>query len=527
MRKEFVSYEATGKFSRIVLDYLNADNKLEPYYRVSPDLDGCIKIAAERQFSAESRQVLTEVLTGQYDGLAKSEMLEKNLSALEDSNTFTVTTGHQLNLFTGPLFFIYKIAGCINLANQLNKADAGKHYVPIYWMASEDHDFEEINHTWVRGNRLAWDNKSGGPVGEMSPAHVEPVIKELEGILGDRDEAKALVDLFRKSYSQSSLAAAIRFLVNELFGSHGVVVLDANDARLKRLAENVFRDELSTQSAHRIISETNKGLGENYEVAINPRDLNLFVISENSRKRLTVDGGEIQEVDGDTSYPPDAVDQLLGDDIGKLSPNVVLRPVYQECILPNVAYIGGGAEVGYWLQLKELFAHHGVSYPALFLRNSVKLLGAGDVKKMSKLDLSAQDLFHSLDELKKKFVLSHGENIGLEDSYAKQESLFEQIAEVAVGIDPTMKGKVDAEKTRSLKGLKDLENALIKAEKRKQSTSMEQLERLYNRVWPDSVLQERHDNFSAWYLEAGPSFLDELIEHLDPCDRRFAIISLG
>ncbi len=213
-------------------------------------------------------------------------MTSGNIQLLKDANTFTITTGHQLNLFTGPLYFIYKIASTINLCKQLKNEFPDHNFVPIYWMATEDHDFEEINYFNFKGKKVKWNKESFGPVGRLSTEGLQEVFELFSDELGIGSNADYLRNLFIKSYLEHEhLADATRFLANELFKTEGLVIVDGDSKPLKKLFIPYVKKELLEQNSLKNVMETNEQL-KDYFVQVNPREINLFYIEDNLRERI-------------------------------------------------------------------------------------------------------------------------------------------------------------------------------------------------------------------------------------------------
>ena len=196
-------------------------------------------------FQIQSRIVLAESLKKQYKNIETSEASLKNIESLKSTNTFTITTGHQLNLFTGPLYFLYKIVSTINLSNQLKEHYPDYNFVPIYWMATEDHDFEEINYFNFKGKKVHWNKDANGAVGELTTQGLEAVFNSFSLEIGNTKNPDYLKKLFKDAYlSHDNLTDATRFLANELFKNYGLVIIDGNDFDLKTQFIPFMKDEL-------------------------------------------------------------------------------------------------------------------------------------------------------------------------------------------------------------------------------------------------------------------------------------------
>ncbi|MEQ3690647.1 MAG: bacillithiol biosynthesis BshC, partial [Flavobacterium sp.] len=170
MPNDCVTYQKSGCFSNLIVDYLNQKEKLQPLYNRFPTLENFKLQIAEKNksFSLDKREILVSTLEEQYKNIKASDKTIFNIGLLRKEKTFTVTTGHQLNLFTGPLYFLYKIVSVINLTKELKEKYPECDFVPIYWMATEDHDFEEINYFNFNNKKIKWNKESKGPVGRLS-----------------------------------------------------------------------------------------------------------------------------------------------------------------------------------------------------------------------------------------------------------------------------------------------------------------------------------------------------------------------
>ncbi len=529
---ECISFRASGYFSELICDYLDQKPGLRDFYHRFPSLENFAAQIEEKQtsFKSETRQILVESLLRQYarlnDRSLSAEASLANIRLLKEENTFSVTTGHQLNIFTGPLYFLYKIVSTIKLAKQLNAEYSDKQFVPVYWMATEDHDFDEINFINLYGGRLRWEQNGGGPVGRLNTASLAAVIKELEEHLGPGTRCEELIALFRDAYLEhKNLADATRFLVHQLFGKEGLVIIDADDRHLKSLALPYFKKDLFEHSAQAMVEPVTSKLEELHFKQVHPREINLFYIVDGLRERIERKQDRWLVLNTDLSFSKEELESELQDHPDRFSPNVVLRPLYQELILPNLAYIGGGGELAYWFQLKKMFEALAVPFPMLVLRNSVLWIDKKRQRKMEDLGLSVPAVFQPLHQLKKSYVKEHAPMDTELDPYERKlEKIFDELEELAQLTDKSMLGAVNAQRQKQLNGLEKLRKKLIRAEKRRHSTDMEKIERVFLALFPNESLQERHDNFSTYFCEYGPGFIQSLLTELDPLDFRFRVI---
>ncbi|WP_432711827.1 bacillithiol biosynthesis cysteine-adding enzyme BshC [Pedobacter sp.] len=526
MLAKYIPYKETHSFSTIVLDYLEGKKVLQPFYAHRPDLAG-FKAAIEQQNRTVNRTLLAEVLQKQYAGVSTSALLKENIELLAQENTFTITTGHQLNIFTGPLYFIYKIVTAINLAKELKQAYPAYNFVPLYWMATEDHDFEEINHVKVEDKMLTWDKKAAGATGRLSTKDFHDVLSAYKGYLGISENGQKLAGLVEEAYAgHDTLAAATRALVNGLFGNQGLICLDADEPTLKReFAPIVFKD-ITEQHSFSNISAANAALeAEGYKTQVNPREINFFYMTDQLRERLVEVNGQFLVNNSTISFTKESLQQEINDFPERFSPNVVMRPLYQEVILPNLAYIGGGAEVTYWLQLKSNFDFYNIPYPVLLLRNSAMVIDQQSARKMHILGINHKSIFHESVALKNEWIKAHVNlELCLEDERRAITALFDHIKLDAYKIDKTLSQSADAAKTKAMKLIYGLEKKMLRAEKRKHVTSLNQIDGLKNRLFPTGVLQERVINIAPMYILYGDDFINALLESFHPLTHDFTIL---
>jgi bacillithiol biosynthesis cysteine-adding enzyme BshC len=529
MPTDCISYQNSGYFSSLMNDYLDQKNNLHSLYNRFPKLENFEGQILEKQnnYDNNNRPILVSALQKQYSDIETSALTKQNIEALANTNTFTVTTGHQLNLFSGPLYFLYKIISTINLTNELKAKYPDSNFVPIYWMATEDHDFEEINYFNFKGKKFRWNTESNGPVGRLSTEGLADFIEVYALELGSSTNAETIKKLFIDSYlAHDNLADATRHLANALFGAYGLVILDADNQDLKRNFIPFVKEELLQQSSHKLVLETAEKL-KDYTIQVNPREINLFYIEDNLRERIILENGKYKVNHTKIEFSESEILSLLENHPEKFSPNVIMRPLYQEVILPNLCYIGGGGEIAYWLELKSFFAAAKVTFPMLLLRNSVLLVTEKQAKKADKLNLSWKDLFSEQAELLNNKTKQLSEfPIDLSAMKAQLQKQFESLYEIANHTDESFIGAVKAQEVKQIKGLENLEKRLLKAQKRKLSDVLQRITDLQNDLFPNESLQERQANFSEFYLENGENLIPTLVKQLKPLDSKFDIIVL-
>jgi bacillithiol biosynthesis cysteine-adding enzyme BshC len=525
---EHIPYAGTERFTPLVLDLLSGAASLRDHYVHSPDLDGLRAAAEQRTFAPASRAVLCAALDHQYRGIDVGEAVAANIAALGKADTLTVTTGHQLCLFTGPLYVPYKILNAIRLARSSSK-HLGRPVVPVFWMATEDHDSEEIDHTFMGGTRIHWSGAGSGAVGRMELKEIGAVVSAAIAALGPGEDAAAIADLLRSSYTaERSLAQATRLFVHSLFGRFGLVILDGDDPELKRLFVPILQEELLNQVAARSVNYANERLKGHYGVQAHAREINLFHLRPGQRSRIVLEQDHFQVLDGGPRWNTEEMLAEVDRNPQDFSPNVILRPVYQESILPNIAYIGGGGEIAYWMQLRWLFQALRVPMPAVFLRTSAATISSKRMRRWEGLGLSGSDLFRPLDDMKARVAKERSTfPVELADERERINALYGSLVERVEAVDVTLKGSVDARRTQALRGLERIEKGLVRAAKREQEVALRHMNDAHSELFPMGGLQERRENILPLLAAKGVQELDRLLEELDPLHPRFTLFVEG
>jgi bacillithiol biosynthesis cysteine-adding enzyme BshC len=256
---------------------------------------------------------------------------------------------------------------------------------------------------------------------------------------------------------------------------------------------------------------------------VHPREINLFYISAGSRNRIVRQDDTWRVLETDLQFTKETLLGELNLHPDRFSPNVVLRPVYQEVLLPNLAYVGGPAEIAYWLEFKLLFETLGISYPGLVLRNSFLLINVSTASRMEKQGLNDQDIFRSFDEWVRN-QLSVNSADPFKSAFSELESVYHPILEVMKSTDPTLASSVNAELQKSRKGLELLQEKWFRAEKRKQETVLNQLRKIHDKIHPEGQFQERSESLIGWLALFGPTFIDSMLDACSPLNKHFTIL---
>lgn len=509
--------------TKLIKDYLSGASDLKEFIVDFPSVDSILDVSRNHSFPESHRQLLFEVINKQYEtvGIEVPEFW----SEITSNNTFTITTGHQLNLFGGPKYFIYKIISVLKLTEKLNQAQSNLTFLPVFWMATEDHDFEEINKVKFLGDIISSKEERTGPVGRVESDHFLEAFEELKKVLGTSKEASELVNMFNEAFKQKTWAAFTRVWVDQLFDGK-VVIVDGDDPALKNLFVPIIQREMNEQITDKLVTITNDILeSKGYHTQVGHRNVNLFYIEDGIRERVGYLNGKHKVHNMSRCLTP--VDVTSHPET--VSPNALLRPVYQETILPNVAYIGGPGELAYWFQLKGLFNELNTSFPILVLRDSFLFVNEKDKELLNKLGMSLEDLQLSKEELKKEYISRNGlKHIDFTSERLKLDEVYQQMEGKISDMHRDYQQMIEAEKARMLKFIDKMELRALRDAKFKEEVNLKKLIQLRDKYFPGGGLVERTSSFMEEYLELGKAtYLDQLIAASNTLDSRIKVLTVN
>jgi bacillithiol synthase len=528
-RSSTIAYGDTGYFSRIVNDYVESSPSLQPFIAHPVSDEGITGAIANRKRFPTNRQSIVDVLKQQYAGFTTDEKVSANINRLANDNSFAIITAHQPNIFTGHLYFIYKILHVIKIADKLNAQRPAEHFVPVFYMGSEDADLDELGNIHLGGEKLVWDTKQTGAVGRMKTKGLDKIFARIEGEVGVLPHGQAILSLLKEVYlSAPDVQTATLRLVDRLFSRFGLVVVIADHPALKREMLKVFEDDLFKNTPANIVAKTVDAFPSQYKVQASPRDINLFYLVDNVRGRIEKKNDRFIVHETNFSFSEEEMRRELEEHPERFSPNVILRGLFQETILPGIAFIGGGGELAYWLELKELFLNYAVPFPMLVLRNSFMLVEPKWQQRLQHFEIPLLHTFKGERALIESFVTKHsGAQLQLTNEKAELNNVYAAITKAAEAIDTTLQHHVAALHTRSLQKIEALEHKMMRAEKRKYEDQHRQLKALLEALFPGNGLQERVDNFIPYYAKYGEELLNCLYEASLTFEQLFVVIELA
>lgn len=533
MRKESIPLLQTGYFGGLTKAFLEKKVALNPFYQHDFTVSNIENVIAARNSHKINRQVLYEALYEQHEKhFNQFSYLSPTIELIKSENTYTITTGHQLCIATGPLYFIYKIATTINLCRKLKHQYPEKNFIPVYWMATEDHDFEEINHIHLFNKKIAWETETSGATGRISTQGINIFFDEIKAALGNQIGQVEFFELIKDCYQKhDNLADATRAMVLNLFPNEGLLVIDADHAKLKNCFKSIIKSDILEQISYNKVSKSISDLVaanliKEDKIQVKPREINFFYLKDNFRKRIVFEDEIYKVLDVNLSFSKEELIAEIDSFPERFSPNVIMRPLYQESILPNLCYIGGAGELSYWFELKATFDAHHTFFPMLGLRNSFLWLDGKQQEKLNSLGISVTEIFEPIEKLIEQLLVKLGaEEFDLKTEKREVNEIFEGIKNKISKIDGTLAPTVEAELQKLIKSFELMQNKATKAQKSKHEISINQIKKIKESLFPSNGLQERYENILWLNMKFGKAVIKQIIElaHLE--EMQFSVIT--
>jgi bacillithiol biosynthesis cysteine-adding enzyme BshC len=498
-------------FSALFLAYIQNKTEVQPLFDLFPTLENFDKAVEKiQQNKGLDRQILADTLQKRYIEicpLGADSLVFKNIEKLRHANTYTVCTGHQLNLATGPIYSWIKILQTIKLARQLQEKYPQNHYVPVFWLASEDHDFLEVNHFFAFDKKAEYAQNQEVPHAVGSLPSV-PIAELFAQIFSEQDVQQDILQKMQAIYTSSKTWAEAHFrLLHDFFQAEGLVLIEPNDAVFKKAFAPFVQKELQKQVIYNAVTETQKAHFKTFELRVNPRPYTLFYLDK-AKGRVRIDDAK--------PY----LDLVL-ENPENFSPNVLFRPIYQQFLLPNLAYIGGAAEVDYWLELKTAFEAFGVFYPILVPRNHFIFAKDKQLTHLQSEGLTVQDLFLDEAVLQKKWTQAQmGDTLKafpLEQALLDLSSIYNNMQLLVQQIDGSLLGRLEATHKQQSEQIAQLYDRLRKSEQQKQQNRWEKIHKIQSYMFPKDAPRERSMN-ALELLLGNENLRHDLLEAIEPLE---------
>lgn len=522
-KMKLFDYKEVDFYSNLISDYLSGELKNKGLIDWDYTINQLEKNKS-REYSLDTRKVVHEELTKQYSKFDLTTKEAENLSLFSKENTFTITTGHQLMLLGGPMFFYTKIIDVIKLCKELSTVESP--VLPIFWMASEDHDYEEISKVNLFGKLIQCPGENKGPVGRMSAQYFEVFLEQINELLGDGDQYAEIKLTINKAFREGvDLSEITRIFVRELFKEDGLLIIDGDNKGVKSLFKPIVEKELFEKVAHKSSEAHIALIGKDYKVQVTPRELNLFYIDNEIRQRIVEAENGFSTSEGTYSWSVDEMKSLIDQNPEKISPNVILRPVYQEVLLPNLAYVGGAGEIAYWLELKPVFDEFKIDFPTPLVRTPYFVFPEKNAIWLQEQKIDFLSLFGDIDILVNKVVKSlSGDEISFEKEFEELKSFYGALKLKGKRVQPQLEKMILGEEKRAFSSLQNVEKRFVKADKQKHEQVLNKLRNIKGKLFPNNKPMERVDSFIPFLVNSNINFRQQLLDGPSLIDKQIIIL---
>ncbi len=517
--------QAGAGFSKLFSDYLSNFSALRRFYQYDyRSLQGFADAAEARKPAMGHRDLLADVLLEQNKSFGAGEESLRHIEELRAEQTFAVVTGQQVGILGGPLYTIYKTISAVKLARQLRDQLPGYAFVPVFWLEGEDHDFEEMNKIVVlsqEGSPASVEfphpskqgAKSAEPVGKIKlGAGIEAFFDQLAKALPTTEFREALLQRLKSVYtSEATFSGAFAALLHSLFPDEGLVIIDANDRRLKQLTRHIFLNELETfpRISQKIIQQS-ASLEEQYHAQIKTKAMNLFLVHNGGRYLIEPREHDFALRGTRQYFTREELLRILDESPEAFSPNVALRPICQDTILPTAAYVAGPSEVAYFAQLKPVYDYFSCPMPVIYPRASATVVEERQQKILEKYQLSIGDVFRQPTRLQ-QHVIDMVSEVKIDELFthtsAQIGDLLQEMRFGLTTIDPTLLGPLDATRDKVDGALQVLKQKAAEAQQRKHEIALRQIRKVQNFFLPNGDYQERALNLFSFVNRYGDDFL--------------------
>lgn len=523
---EWTAYQDIGMLPPLVQDYITQKESLKSYYGHFPDLKQISQQIAlkQEQFSTAQRSVLTTYLRTQYPD--PSALQQMHITQLAQPHTFTITTAHQPNVCTGYLYAIYKVAQVIKTAECLNAAYSDYHFVPLFFIGSEDHDTEELNHFYLHEKRFSWKGyaEEQGAFGRRRTNRMTVLIADIMKALQAYPEKGVLQQYLDAMRGADTMGEAYFRLIDALFREEGLLCVLPDDKCLKKSFIPVFKADILERQSIQAMGPALTALGASYKIQATPRAINCFYLAgaqQRARISRKAEGAFVAEGAGlrwDAAQMRQAIETHPED----FSPNVFLRPLFQEMLLPNLMYVGGSGELSYWLELKALFDHYGVAFPMLQLRNSFVIIDEAYARSLYENNhfTTVQILSSDADFFKRRIqplVCDFAPQISRinADIQQRYQDLDVRLSEQQIHLSEHLKALA----AQQVKKGAALQKKIIRLQKSQHQTLLDRRQYIKERMFPQGIFQERRANIMPYIARYGQTFIPALTDLIRPFEQ--------
>lgn len=529
----FISFNEIPENTKLFLDYLNNFEKVQKFYKYNfrNKESFSSKFQQLKESPREFRTELSTIINSQYKDFTPSSKTLKNISLLKNKETLAIVTGQQLGILGGPMYTFYKIITAIKLASHLSERYDDYHFVPVFWLEGDDHDFDEVRTiNAVNDNneivKISYtdgeleEDINRGSVGHLKfKDTIANFLKEFETQLRDTEFKTQLMENFRNFYKEDkTFKDSFRELLFWMFDQYGLVVFDPQDAKVKELLKPIFKKEVSDFRSHtENLVNTSAKLEELYHAQVKIRPINLFYNYDEGRYIIEPFENEFRLKGKRKKFLIDELVNLIDSEPEKFSPNVLLRPVCQDYLLPTAFYIGGPSEIAYFAQILPLYEFYNVDPAIIYPRSSATIVEKSIKTILDKYELEITDLFTDPNKLKNQIINNVSEN-NLENIFKgsknKIDLVFDELKEKLFEIDKTL-GEVNTKyRIKVLTYIDELNAKATEAQKKRYEITLRQIDKASLILYPNLNLQERELSFFQFANKYSVDILKKIFEEL-------------
>ncbi|MFZ0454599.1 MAG: bacillithiol biosynthesis cysteine-adding enzyme BshC [Ignavibacteriaceae bacterium] len=532
----FINFNEIPSNQKIFLDYLYDPQKVSSFYDFNFNnkeeyINKIKAIKESRTRQMPDRSKLFSIISNQYSSLSSSELTSKNIALLKDEKTLAVVTGQQLGIAGGPLYTFYKIMTAIKLSNYLSERYDEYKFVPIFWLEGDDHDFNEVRSINVidENNELSNiryddgvdDEEDRGSVGQIKLSDaVNSFFEQLDNKLRDTEFKGDILNKLKGFYSPGkSFKNAFKELIFWLFDEYGLIIFDPQDKEFKALLKPVFKKEINDFRLHteKLVS-VSAGLEESYHAQVKVHPVNLFFSNDEGRFLIEPVENEFRLKRKRKKFTHEEIIEEIETSPENFSPNVLLRPICQDFILPTAFYVAGPSEIAYFAQVTPLYKIFEIESPVIYPRASLSIIEKNIDAVLKKYELEVPDIFSEPEKLKTRIVESVSK-VTLDEIFRnssnKIEVALDQLKEKLFEFDKTISDASTKYKQKIFNDLENLKGKALEAQKKKHEITLRQIDKAINSLYPNNNLQERELNFIYFANKYGLDILKHIINELE------------
>jgi bacillithiol biosynthesis cysteine-adding enzyme BshC len=518
-------------FNTLFTDYINDFEQLQDFFQHPPlDITHLKDWASDYSgLGHVDRSTLVELLSDYNSQFDLPDGWNENVQRLEDPQSLAIVTGQQSHLYGGPLYSIYKILSAIDLAKRLEQ-HLERPVVPVFWMGDEDHDYEEVSEVVIPKRdelqRFRLDKEENGDhrVSELRfGSDLTALREEIRETLIETDFSDKLWELLDQAFQpENDFRYAVGHVMGTLFSKHGLILAGSNHDGIKQALREPLSNAIRNYADLRTALETqSEKLAEQYHQQVTIYDSNLFYIDDDGR-RLKIAHEDDSWIAGDRQW--DSVDGLVStieEQPERFSPNVFIRPILQDHLLPTVAYVGGPGEISYYAQMRKLYEAFDMEMPVIWPRMSGTLIDSAIERVIPKLPFEIEEYQQRIEDLESAFV-EQAETMDIEAVFGSWKDKAGEVSEPFVDqvseVDPTLRGAAEKAVQSLSNELDRLKGKVYRATKQQEKTQINRIHKVKNELFPEQNLQERTISFVYYMNKHGLDLWDDLLETMQDVD---------